>query len=91
MMPATSRKLSGRQQRADHDRGYCGVAERKTNGGAKHQRNHRRREAERDRPVAGSAKQRKIDLQPGKEHQQQLAELRQKSAIGRSVPKKPRT
>ena len=64
------------EQRSDDDRRNSGVAERKADGGAKHQRKHGGGDPEGDRAVAGAAEQREVDLQAGEEHQQQFAELR---------------
>jgi hypothetical protein len=58
------------------DRRNSGVAERKANGSAEHQRKHGGGNPKGDRARAGAAEQSEVDIQAGEEHQQQFAELR---------------
>jgi hypothetical protein len=65
-------------QGSDQNRCQPSVARAETDCGAHNQGNGKRQEAKRQRAAASPAKLTEIDLQAGEEHQQQLADLREK-------------
>src|SRR5215813_3637447 len=66
-----------REQRSDDDGGHEWIAEQQRDSGAQEQRCQRREETEGQHLISGCLEEREIHLEPGHEHQQQLANFPQ--------------